>query len=53
MRQQTDIEAESQETAHVEAQSIMTEYKENSAVPPPQDTPLDLQSLINTVTMLK
>ena len=38
---------------HVEAQRIIKEYKSNTAVPSPQDANLDLQSLINTVNMLK
>ena len=37
MRQQADAESEAQATAHVEAQCIITKYKENSTVPPPQD----------------
>ena len=53
MRKQADAKAEGEPTAHIEAQSIITEYKANSALTPPQDANLDLQSLINTVYMLK
>ena len=53
MHQQANTEVESQATSHVEAQHIITEYEENSAVPPTQDANFDLQPLINKLNMLK